>query len=489
MKLLFDTNLVIAAEDISAEGVHQFADRAIALIELAVADGHEVFVSAASADDLSRALSPELRRARALQLRRYQRLDRIAAPPELRDRAGYPGGRLRPNDEADLELLAALDVGAVDLLVTEDAALRRHAAQAGRGEDALSALDALELLTGLAAREVARPTLSERRAYALDSADPIFGSIRADYGDHEPPFDEWWAKCCREHRVCLVIERPSGLDAVAVLKEETVDLWGLAEPVMKLCLFKVSEEATGAKRGELLLDGVLRRAARRFASLFVEVFPKHEAVIALCRSFGFEEVDRTAEGELVLAKSLRPTVHDRLSMDSWTFHVTFGPPAMKVERAFVIPVEPVWHDILFPELAPVQELFGPRPSGNAVTKAYLSNSRIQSLRRGDAVLFYRSRRDQGVTVAGVVEQAVRPESLEQGLALVGSRTVYTADEVRRRWERGNLLAVLFRRDHVVEPVWTRASLIESGVLNAAPQSITQVRSEEGLRWIQSQMSG
>lgn len=489
MKLLLDTNLVIAAEDISATSVHQFADRAITLIELAVAEGHDVFVSAASADDLARALSPELRRARSLQLRRYERLDRIVPSPELRARAGYSSDVLDASDTADLELLAALDMGAVDLLITEDAALRRHAAQAGYREEALSALDALELLTGLAAREVARPTLSERRAYGLDPTDPIFGSIRADYGDHEPPFDEWWSKCCQEHRLCLVIERPSGLDAVAVVKEERTDLWGLAEPVMKLCLFKVSEEATGAKRGELLLDGVLRRSAPRFASLFVEVFPKHEAVIALCRSFGFVEVDRTAEGELVLAKSLRPSGDDRSSMDPWSYHFTFGPPAMKVNRAFVIPVEPVWHDILFPELAPVQELFGPRPSGNAVAKAYLSNSRITSLARGDAVLFYRSHREQGVTVAGVVEQAVRPESLDQALALVGSRTVYTAEEVRQRWDRGHLLVVLFRRDHAIDPMWSRATLIDRGVLNAAPQSITQVRSKEGLRWIQSQMSG
>lgn len=488
MKLLIDTNIVIAVEDIDEARVHVNADRATALLGLAAGAGHELWISKATHDDLSRARTEELRHARQLQLRRYRTLERIVPGDDFTGRAGYSVTRLSPNDTADLEMLAALDRGAVDLLVTEDGRLRGHADQVGLGSSALSIADAHALITDRSAREhLDRPTVSETVAYAVDSSDPIFGSLRDDYGDHDSPFDAWWDKCQREHRACFTIDGSSSLDALCVLNHEEDDLWGLPEKVLKICLFKVAEHAMGAKRGELLLDAVLHHAAGGYASVFVEVFPQHDATVALFTTFGFEHVATTTANELVLAKHLRPGAEDA-DLDPWEFHRRFGPPALKVDRAFVIPVIPMWHDVLFPELAPVLELFGPRPPGNAITKAYLSRSRIITLQRGDTVLFYRSHIRPGITVAGVVERVVRTGEIERVLSVAGNRTVYTETDVAELLGDGELLVVLFRRDRPISPYWPRVTLEAHGVLNGPPQSITQVRSPEGLSWLRDRLN-
>ena len=335
--------------------------------------------------------------------------------------------------------------------------------------------------------QVQRPTVTESTAYTVNSQDPIFVSLRADYGDHDPPFDAWWGKCQIQHRTCFTINSDEGLDALCVLKHEEDDTWGLPGPVLKVCLFKVADHAMGAKRGELLLDAVLHHAAGHYASAFVEVFPRHEATIALFDTFGFEHSDTTAEGEQVLAKYLAPSAEDQ-HLDSWEYHRRFGPPAIKIDRAFVIPVIPMWHDILFPELAVVLELFGPRPPGNAITKAYLSRSRITQLQRGDTVLFYRSHSRPGVTVVGVIERVERTDSVERVLSLAGVRTVYTDRDIAELLEHGDLLVILFRRDRPISPPWSRATLEANGVLNGPPQSITQVRSPEGLTWLRERLN-
>jgi hypothetical protein len=244
------SNIVIAVEDIGVAGQHANSERATALVGLAAADGHELWISNATHDDVARAPTEALRHARALQLRRYQCLERITALEDLRERAGYRPGPLSANDTADLELLAALDRNAVDLLITEDGGLRGHAERAGFGSSALSIADAHLLLQGLTAREqIQRPTVSETTAYAVDSRDPIFESLRADYGDHDPPFDAWWGRCQRQHRTCFVITSADGLDALCVLKHERDDTWSLPDRVLSICLFKVADHAMGGQAG------------------------------------------------------------------------------------------------------------------------------------------------------------------------------------------------------------------------------------------------
>lgn len=62
-----------------------------------------------------------------------------------------------------------------------------------------------------------RPAVTRGSAYELRSTDPIFETFRRDY----PGFDDWLAKCKREHRPSWVVVQASGdYTAVCIVKHE-----------------------------------------------------------------------------------------------------------------------------------------------------------------------------------------------------------------------------------------------------------------------------
>lgn len=58
MKLLFDTNMFIASEDISGEGIHVHANVATRVAESAARDGHRLFLLQDTSRDLERDENP-----------------------------------------------------------------------------------------------------------------------------------------------------------------------------------------------------------------------------------------------------------------------------------------------------------------------------------------------------------------------------------------------------------------------------------------------
>ncbi|MDI7268402.1 MAG: hypothetical protein QME96_10440 [Myxococcota bacterium] len=491
MKFLLDTNIFIAAEETTPPGPHPFADQATRLLELAAAGGHDVFLPAASRDDLSRDRDPDRTAARRLQIRKYKVLDPVPVPPSLAAAAGYVDP-LSDNDRSDLDVLASLHAESVDLLVTQDADLVRHAERAGIGDRVLTITDAIDLLASQAREPVRLPTLREVKAYELAPDDPIFAPLRAEYGGFEPSFDDWMRKIRREHRPCLVLQAPDrSLDGVAILKMESDRPHGLPDLVLKLCTFRIAEQAVGVKRGELLLRGVLEYARQHEAkAIYVEVFDRHADVLGLLVRFGFEAMPAsTSRGERVVVKPLRWSEADRAGLAPLPFHVRYGPPAVKLGRAFVVPVEPRWHEALFPEIAGQQGLWPPGPPGNAMTKAYLCRAPTTQVEVGATMLFYRSQDAQAITTVGVVDRAARDTLAARISALVGQRTVYDPGEVERMCAEGppGVLAILFRWDRNVAPAWGLDVLVDRGVLRGAPQSITEVTDTEGLRWLREQL--
>ena len=389
------------------------------------------------------------------------------------------------NDSVDLEMLGALDNHAVDLLVTEDRRLRDHADAAGLGPQTLSILGAVEYLKRLFGESVALPTVHARMAYQLSVEDPIFETLREGYND----FDSWWEKVSKSHRDCRTIEGPAGeLEALAVLKIEYDRPYGLPARALKLCTFKVAPEAEGAKRGELILKSVFHFAAEHdLDCVYVTVFDQHVGLVNLLNSFGFAALDtRTDQGELVMVKRLRPP-SDAGDCSDLDYNRLYGPGAVLVNRVCVIPIQPRWHDVLFPEARIQGRLLPEEPSGNAMLKAYLCRSSIRRLAPGDLVIFYRSGH-QHVSVIGVVERTLATSEPGEIRRFVSTRTVYTDEEIASMCAQGEVLAILFRQDRVLSTPWPLRQLKENGVLSAPPQSVQQVDDERGLQWLRSQLN-
>jgi len=104
------------------------------------------------------------------------------------------------------------------------------------------------------------------------------------------------------------------------------------------------------------------------------------------------------------------------------------------------------------------------------------------------LIFYRSHDTMAATVIGVVEETFRSRDPVEIRRFVGPRTVYSDSEITAMCGLGSVLAILFRQDRCLSPVWRLSLLKENHVVNAAPQAIQQVYNEEGLSWLRDQLN-
>lgn len=305
---------------------------------------------------------------------------------------------------------------------------------------------------------------------------PILDSLRADY----PGFDHWWQKVQSERRDVYVAGDTNSPDALCVMKVEDEPPSNVPTTIaaLKLCTFKVADSAPGQRLGELMLKAAVDEArARGLDAIFVTVMPGKVDMLDFLARFGFTAVQGATTdipGELVLEKRLTP--HGN-TLDALAHAIAYGPGAVKSDRAHIVPIKPRYVVELLPE---TQANIGlgfdlpTRACGNAIRKAYLSNSPSRKVRPGDLLAFYMSGSERSIVAVGVAEDTTVSRDVNELLAFVGTRTVYTPDEIAAMTTQGEVLAVLFRFDRVVSEPVSIVELRSLGVLNAAPQSFVQV---------------
>jgi hypothetical protein len=177
-------------------------------------------------------------------------------------------------------------------------------------------------------------------------------------------------------------------------------------------------------------------------------------LISLFEEFGFRALEhKTSKGELVLAKPMKFSRDDYESHRPLDFNVRYGPRYIKLlgAKAYVVPIIPRYHRLLFPELEDQQSLMpGQDPFGNSIRKAYLCYASMRSIRPGDALLFYRSGDLHSITCAGVAESTLVSANPNELARFVARRTVYSYAEIEGMSGR-LVLAILFRLARVLEP--------------------------------------
>jgi hypothetical protein len=252
----------------------------------------------------------------------------------------------------------------------------------------------------------------------------------------------------------------------------------------------------------LLLKAVFDYRRRHgFDSAYVTVFDKYDSLARLLKMYGFDALDvRTRRGELIVSKSFRPAATEATAIDSLTYHVRYGPPALKLdpEQTFAIPIRPEYHRLLFPEAE--WQVRGPQlsfelaepdvdhPFGNAIRKAYLCHSPSNQLVPGSTIVFYRSQDLRALTVVGVVEQAARLGNADEITRLVGNRTVYSLKQIEEMAAQGPVLVILFRQDRVLPEPIPLAECTQRQLLSRSPMSVTAVH-RSGFEWLSSKIAG
>lgn len=483
MRFLLDTNVVIPAEPTSPADVEAGTSAVVELLRVVSQGQHTALVHPASLREVSGDRDTVRRQLRTVLLGKYPV---VQHPPSASTRltavlGAPPAGS---HDEIDLLLLSVVEANAVDYLVTEDDGIHRRARRVALDDRVLTVADAIVAIQALFPTVPRPPPLVESvLAHELNESDPIFRSFRDDYLG----FDGWLAKCKKQQRQAWVIGGTAGYAGVCIIKDESPNTYGFAGKVLKICSLKIANEFRGYRYGELLLKTIFSYLVEnRYTGVFVETFPKHDALVSLLADFGFEDTGATTRGERVLFKSL--VASEGEALPPLPFNIKYGPYAVTLRgaRAFVAPIQPQFHQLLFPELERQLSIASEsHPFGNSIRKAYLCHSNIRKIRPGDAVLFYRSQDYQAITAMGVVEQTMVSADAAEVARLVGKRTVYSFAEIQSMAGKP-IFVLLFRLARSTPDAWKLDLLIRSGIVKRAPQSFMELP-EKATDWIASQL--
>lgn len=489
LKLLIDTNVLIGLEDWKATPP-SFAK----LQSLSSKHGCQLYVHEAALSDIARDSDLERRKTTLSKVDKFLRLSGIQSPGD--DELTAKFGRIsKPNDHVDVQLLYALELGAIDFLVTEDQGIHARAKRASDtlADRVLFVGDAVALLTTeYEPKAVRLPMVEEVPAHGIDANDDIFVSLREGY----PDFDLWWRdKCIAEHRPCWILTVDRSLAGLIVRKDESEVKGGVLLKGLKLCTFKVKPEFRGEKLGELLLKQALWFAQRNsYDYVYLTTFPEQSVLVSILEYYGFERSGPDVRGELTLRKRLSreklSPAHgtDLYSVDRLHYPRFVAPPEAPI---FCVPIRPGYHDVLFPELVEQLSLFDPmgyaspeaRKPGNTIRKVYLCRSKASQLAPGSIMAFYMSRSknsnmSQSLTTVGVVERVLEISDLDDLIRLTGKRSVYSGAQLGKMLEEDNrpVKAIDFLLLGHLSPPMALRELVARKVLKGPPQSITRLAS-------------
>lgn len=491
IRALIDTNVLIALEDpghtdpVAAE-----------LSRRCQADGISLYIHPAMRDDFSRDRNEIRRSVSASRMEKYPCL----APIPLRSQEvleTHFGAIRSENDRVDVLLLQALSVDATDILISQDEGVHKRVRGTDLEERVLTIADAVAWLKALQdSVDDGVAFVEDVPAYTVDSGDPIFASLQADYRT----FTDWWrTKCVAEHRACWVLRGRDGqIDGLIVRKIEGGTELGLnsSAKILKLCTFKVGPRAQGHKVGELLLRKAIWHAQLNgFDALYLTTFPKQAMLVDLLTRYGFAIHGENGSGELILAKYLpRGALAAPEKSDAANIVRTRYPRFSVAEPVtlFAIPVQWRFHRQLFPEAAKlvptplfkddtIDDREARQVPGNTIRKVYVCRSKNRSMRAGDLLFFYQSKDEvalhsQTLTTVGVVEQVRQAVGEADLLRLTAGRSVYSRHdlETMAAASPGGLAVIDFLFIRHLNPPIGLQKIIGSNLLKAPPQSITRI---------------
>lgn len=457
------------------------SDRAAA-IKRNASGAHEFFIHPRQLEDVEHDRDTTRKQLLMSRLKQYEMLE---SPPietkEYFERKGW--GCKNDHDLIDNLLLLCVERPAVDFLVTNDAGILKKARRAGLDSRVMN-LDAFVELTRRDDSSPVMVLVKDEPCHVVDYHLHFFDSLRSSY----PSFDSWFEGISRKHRRCWTIRKDGELLAICVYKSEpdgfvTDDGVRIDSPTLKLCTFKVDESVRGAKLGEKLLSEVFQycRSHEDICYVYATVRSLEQPhLVDLFEMFGFSRVGIYKEDD-VYGKYVRPNGEADLALPKDEFARKLF-PSLKTDEAvskFLVPIEPRWHEKLFPELSDfAYTLFADYPEmytseSNTIRKAYLCNSNNKSLQAGDLLLFYRSHDKQHVDAVGVVSSWTRTGDLEMIRDQTKSRTVYSHEEISELLRGGReVLVVLFDYVCGIDKPVTLQALRAVGITSF--QSITHI---------------
>jgi hypothetical protein len=329
-----------------------------------------------------------------------------------------------------------------------------------------------------ATRSLTFPNIQDTPIHTLNLADSFFDSLRLGY----PEFDVWFERSAQNGRRAWLYKSGSdALLAICIYKIEQSPVITdtgiiLDSNVLKLCTFKVAEDVRGRRIGELFFKAAFKYAyENNLHHVYLTMVQDQGHLKDLCLKYGFICSGPCSGGrELVMTKVI-PLIPPHSDFPSLKYHIRYS-PCFKVTndtQIFLIPIQPRYHDLLFPEIGNQLEFFTDAIIGNGLTLAYLCHAKIKEINAGDVVLFYRSVDLKQITTLGIVESALITNEVDEIIRNVTKRTVYALQEIENMVKKP-VRVILFRlATHLpIKPGYNE--LLEQVIITGPIQSIQNI---------------
>ncbi len=446
-------------------------------VRLAGIGGHQLLYHPASKTDIDRDKDIQRRDRTLARLQQYTKLEGV--PPSPRNTA-----QTSANDECDNDILHALECSSVHALVTEDKEIHAKARQAGFGERVYNIQTAEDWLRRLhEPAEVRLPNIEDVPMYSLTSQlnTPLFDSLRSSYDTPERSFNKWFHDKARTGRKAWIARTEQGsIEAICIYAMQTNEVINNAKEMLqglslKLCTFKVGEQIRGRKIGELFLKAAFRFATdNRCENIFIHASDDQFYLLELLSDFGFQR--RGLYGiDLMLVKAhpASPPIAEIPALDYAKLYFPHYQKDASVQK-FLVPIQPQYHQILFPDLARQGQLFsGNSVAGNAIKQAYLCKAKTNQVKPGDIVLFYRTGDEKAVTTLGIVERYEVHDNATNIMQIVSRRTVYSQRDIEAMAKSPTKVMLFRLASHFSSPI-SYSTLTQEGIVSGPIQSTTKI---------------
>ncbi|MDT4288836.1 hypothetical protein RO575_04655 [Methylomonas sp. MO1] len=482
MRILLDTNIFIPLED-SSIGMNG----AIAELNRLTVSKHQLLIHPGTAIDLFRDKNEDRKQKILSRLHKYSQLE---SPPIFLEGEEEPlfGCPKKENDSIDNLILLAVHKNCVHWLITQDEGIHRKAKRIGAQERVLTVDQAITVLATSESQTLKLyPSVQDVPCYTLELKNPFFDSLREAYNG----FDDWYIeKCSKTGRRAWICTSNNDIHAICIYNIEknpivTTENKGLPGLVLKLCTFKVLKR--GYKIGELLLKQAFNYATDNdIDNIYVTVEPnKHGMLEDLFYDFGFYLYGIECKGrDNVFVKNFPKNfpVNNLLPLE---YSIKFF-PKLKISNnsVYLVPIKPQYHDILFPEKSRQNDLFRDEISsaGNTIKKAYLCNSKSNSIKAGDVLFFYRTEDEKAITSYGIVDQFYIENDPEKIFQWVSKRTVYSFAEIQKM--RGKQTKIILFRliGHLQKNIYFN-KLKSMDIVSGPIQSITKINKQKTINII------
>jgi hypothetical protein len=474
MKILIDTNIFIPLEITSLNDIEPNQNRINEFYTKCNRSGFSVFLHPAIKNDVNRDTNNERKKVRLQAINKYPLLDNVKYSEDVKEKIGLPSEKT--HNFVDYHLLNAVYINAVNILVSNDKDVHKRAKDLDIS-DKVYYLDDVDVLFQSIEIEPIKlfPNIKVEKCFNVNLSDEIFDSIRADYKG----FDNWYkTKCQLEHRSCYIIKEENHIDGIAIYKKEDeineLAKYNMDGKVLKICTFKTSKRVSGNKFGELLLRSIFDFCyLNNFEYIYVTAFEQN-IICSFLENFGFERHNKSKDdtGEVIYIKRLLPDNNRHLS--SFQYHMLYGPKYYSKEStAFLVPIKPIYHEKLFPELEQQTLLFPYKEAcSNGIRKAYICLSNTNKIKEGDILYFYRSQDFMKIQAIGITEKIIRTTDINEIISITARRTVFTIKEINETYGNNKeVLVILFRQTNSL----SNAITLEDLGIDYYPQCITQVK--------------